>query len=174
MQSGYSASQRRSIGAPSPLLAAGLALLAVPAAAQDHPAASTASLAPAGVAVRVQGLVGTWYPPAGHKSGPAVLVLGGSEGGEHSSRAIGAKLAEHGYGVLALAYFRAEGLPTSLQNIPLEYFDRATAWIAVQPEVDAKRLGIYGISIGGEVALVVAARHPEYRAAVAAVPSSVV
>lgn len=148
-----------------------LAGLAVSAAAPAQVA--TASI-PAGVPVRDEGLVGTWFPPASGKRGPALLVLGGSEGGEGGGRALARSFAAEGYGVLALAYFRAPGLPPTLQNVPLEYFDRAVAWLARQPLADPKRLGIYGMSIGGETALVVAARRPELRAVVAAVPSSVV
>lgn len=129
---------------------------------------------PVGIVVRHDGLVGTWYPPASCKRGAAVLALGGSEGGEGGGKRAAEMLAEHGYGVLALAYFRAPGLPQTLQNVPLEYFDRAIAWLTRQSLVDRKRIGLYGISIGGETALVVGARHPELKAIVAAVPSSVV
>ncbi|CAN5463906.1 acyl-CoA thioester hydrolase/BAAT C-terminal domain-containing protein [soil metagenome] len=126
------------------------------------------------VPVRSDGLVATWYPPLSGKRGPVILALGGSEGGEGGSKALARALAPHGYGVLALAYFNADGLPQAVQEIPLEYFDRALTWIASQPLADVKHIGIYGISVGGETALVVAARHPEIRAVVAAVPTSVV
>lgn len=144
-----------------------------PGQAQTAPPSSTTK-SQAGVPVRDGGLVGTWYPPSSGKRGPALLVLGGSEGGEQGGRVLGRALAAEGYGVLSLAYFRAQGLPPTLQNIPLEYFDRALAWLARQPLADPKRLGIYGISVGGETALAVASRRPELRAVVAAVPSSVI
>jgi dienelactone hydrolase len=146
---------------------------AVPAtisAAQTPAQASPA----AGIAVRDDGLVATWYPPASGKRGPAILVLGGSEGGEDGGKRLGEALAKQGYGVLALAYFKAEGLPPQLQEIPLEYFGKAIAWMQAQPLVDGKRIGLYGISKGGEAALLVASREPAIRAVVAAVPSSVV
>lgn len=136
----------------------------------EQPIAAT----PQGVPVRVDGLVATWYPPASGKRGPAILALGGSEGGETSVKRLGGFIAAHGYGVLALAYFKADGLPQTLQNIPLDYFARALRWIAAQPLVDRDRIGVYGVSIGGETALVVGSRHPELRAVVAAVPSSVI
>lgn len=43
----------------------------------------------------------------------------------------------------------------------------ATAWLAQQPVVDAARLGVYGHSYGGPVAISVAARDRRLRAAVA-------
>jgi dienelactone hydrolase len=52
-----------------------------------------------------------------------VVVLGGSGGGaDHDAAAL---YASHGFAALALAYFRAPGLPRGLVNIPLEYVGRA-------------------------------------------------
>ncbi|WP_331013417.1 acyl-CoA thioester hydrolase/BAAT C-terminal domain-containing protein [Sphingomonas sp.] len=150
-----------------------LALGAPIAAAPTALIAQTAP-APAGIAVRDNGLVATWYPPASGRRGPVILVLGGSEGGEEGSQRLGAALAGHGYGVLALAYFRAEGLPPQLQEIPLEYFGKAIDWLKAQPLADAARIGLHGISKGGEAALLLASHRSEIKAVVAAVPSSVV
>jgi uncharacterized protein len=150
-------------------LLAGAPLLAAPA-----PLAAQSVIAPQGVAVRENGLVATWFAPATGKRGPVLLVLGGSEGGEDTGKRVGAAFAAQGYGVLALAYFKAEGLPEQLQEIPLEYFARALRWIEAQPLADARRIGVYGVSKGGETALLLASRHPQIKAVVAGVPSSVV
>lgn len=151
-------------------LAAPLAAAPGPLAAQTAPAA----VPPASVPVRDNGLVATWYPPASGKKGPVILVLGGSEGGETMVNYLGKAFSAKGYGVLALAWFQAEGLPPHLQEIPLEYFGKAIDWIEAQPLADAKRIGLYGVSKGGEAALLIASRHPEIRAVTAVVPSSVV
>jgi dienelactone hydrolase len=63
-------------------------------------------------------VVGTFYTPYGKRVLPAVIVLGGSEGGTMRDRA--ALLASHGYAALALAYFGAPGLPQELDRIPVE------------------------------------------------------
>ena len=147
-----------------------LALPATIAAGQTSPQAAAGN----GVAVRDDGLVATWYPPASGRRGPAILVLGGSEGGEGGGKRLGEALNRQGYGVLALAYFRAEGLPQQLQEVPLEYFGKAVRWLQAQPLADAERIGLYGISKGGEAALLVASREPAIRAVVAVVPSSMV
>lgn len=162
-----------------PMIAAlGLLVLATPAIAQQAPAASQATppaaTVPQGVPVHDKGLVATWYPPVSGKRGPALLVLGGSEGGEGVSKAVGRKFAEAGYGVLALAYFRTPGLPEQLQEIPLEYFRAATDWLAGQPLVDGKKIGIWGASKGGEAVLLIASHDPRFHAVAAIVPSSVV
>lgn len=152
-------------------LACAAPLVAAPAALD---AQTVTAATPAGVAVHDDGLVATWYPPASGKRGPVILVLGGSEGGEESSKRVGAAFASQGYGVLSLAYFKADGLPQQLQEIPIEYFDRAIDWIAKQPLTDPQRIGLWGMSVGGETALLLASHAPRIKAVVAAVPSSVV
>lgn len=156
------------------LLALAAGLLAAPGQLTPVSATAIQAVVPAGIPIREDGLVATWYPPASGKRGPVILVLGGSEGGEESSKRLAQAFASEGYGALALAYFKADGLPEQLQEIPLEYFDTAVAWLLRQPLADADHIGLYGISKGGEAALLVASRHPEIKAVVAAVPSSVV
>jgi dienelactone hydrolase len=122
--------------------------------------------------VKTTGLFARFY---GHTNPPrraTVIVLGGAEGGLPEDRP--AILASHGFNVLAVAYFGADGLPKSLANIPVETIDSAIAWLAQQSSVDPRRLGIVGGSKGAEFALVAAARSPRIRAVVAFSPSSVV
>jgi dienelactone hydrolase len=78
------------------------------------------------------------------------------------------------YAVLALAFFGAEGLPRSLSRIPLEYFGKALDWLAAQPPVDPSRIGVLGISRGGELALLLGSVFPQIKSVVAYVPSNVV
>ncbi|MEW6212266.1 MAG: acyl-CoA thioesterase/BAAT N-terminal domain-containing protein, partial [Acidobacteriota bacterium] len=124
--------------------------------------------------VRDNGLIGRFYEPAGGGAHPAVLVLGGSEGGLQGSEPGAALLAAHGYAALALAYFGMEGLPKTLELIPLEYLKKGTDWLAAQPSVDRARLAVMGGSKGGELALLLAATFPELKAVVAYVPSGLV
>jgi hypothetical protein len=122
--------------------------------------------------VESAGLVAKLYLPAGEGPHPGVLVLGGSGGGIGWQEDTAAVLAEHGFAALALAHFGMEGLPDGLELIPLEYFAKALAALAAEPAVDAARLGVVGVSKGGEAALLLASRTPEIRAVVAFVPSS--
>src|SRR4030095_5806017 len=123
---------------------------------------------------RDDGLVGTLFAPAGDDRRPAVLAVGGSGGGLSFADTIAALLASHGYTSLALAYFRMEGLPETLDRIPLEYFERALAWLAHHPRVDAERIAGLGGSRGGELVLLLGATFPSIRAVVAYVPSGLV
>lgn len=129
---------------------------------------------PAGVHIRPlqeDGLVGEFYQPVAAGVRPAILVLGGSDGGIERYHAAG--LAAQGYAVLALAYFRAPTLKDELVEIPIEYALKAIAWLKRQPTVDVDRLGILGRSRGTELAFLVAASMPELRAVVAFAPSNV-
>ncbi len=100
------------------------------------------------------------------------MLLSGSGGGLSEAQA--ALHASRGYAALALAYFRAGHLPETLVRIPLEYFERAIAWLAARPDVDAGRLAVGGTSRGGELCLLLASRYPQFKAVVARVPSAVV
>jgi dienelactone hydrolase len=105
---------------------------------------------------------------------PAVLVFGGSDGGLTTSFAA-ALLAAHGYPSLALAYFKAPGLPEDLNNIPLEYFTRALRVLRAQPGVDHRHVLVSGVSRGSEAALLLGAYFPRLvNGVIAGVPSSVV
>jgi len=107
-----------------------------------------------------QGFVGTFFQPLrGAAPAPAVLVLGGSLGG--SSYYPASLLASHGYPSLALAYFNEPGLPKTLKEIPLEYFQKALFWLASQPGVDPKRIVILGASRGAEAALLLGSTYPD-------------
>jgi hypothetical protein len=73
-------------------------------------------------------MVADWFPPAADATRPlpAVIVLGGSDGGlSPYSSVIAALLASRGYAALSLAYFGIGALPPSLTEIPLEYFGTA-------------------------------------------------
>jgi dienelactone hydrolase len=106
--------------------------------------------------------------------GPAVLVFGGSDGGLTTSFAA-ALLAAHGYPSLALAYFKAPGLPEDLHNIPLEYFTSALEVLRAQPGVDPRHVLVSGVSRGSEAALLLGAYFPQLvNGVIAGVPSSVV
>jgi uncharacterized protein len=131
---------------------------------------------PVETSVTTNGLVADLFVPAGAKGRiPAIIMLGGSEGGLGAAAARdGRVIAQHGYAVLQLAYFDAPGLPKDLGLIPLEYFKAAIDWLGTEAGVDPNRIGIVGGSIGGEVALTVASHYRQIKVVVAAMPSGVV
>jgi hypothetical protein len=134
-----------------------------------------------------EGLAGAVFAsPPGSGRRPALILLGGSEGGSAITRDAPA-WASRGYAVLALPYYSPAGwsasgptpaelpsLPGAFADIPVDRLETAHAWLAAQPEVDAARIGVIGTSKGAEFALLAAARMPWIRAVAALVPSDVV
>jgi acetyl esterase/lipase len=131
----------------------------------------------AGVRTRVfrpatSGLYGTLFLPKDtSRRRPAVLAIGGSDGGEGLDFAA-ALMAAHGYPTLSLAYFAAPGLPKTLRNVPLEYFATALTLLAHQPGVDPEHVLTWGVSRGGEAALLLGVHFPQLVGGVVAAVSS--
>jgi hypothetical protein len=124
--------------------------------------------------VRAGGLVADVFVPPGPGPHPAVLLLGGSGGGIGWQRYMGKLLAERGIAAMALAYFGMDGLPSELERVPVEYVEHGLTWLRLQPEIDSTRIGVAGVSKGGELALLIASLRPELRAVAAFVPSGYV
>ncbi len=124
--------------------------------------------------VRTAGFLGDYFAPSAGDPSTAVLVFGGSEGGLSTSL-LASRLAADGFPSLALAYFRAPGLPGSLVDVPLEYFRRALTWLAGRAQVAPRRIVVLGSSRGSEAALLLGVHYPSLvHGVVALVPSSVV
>jgi dienelactone hydrolase len=121
--------------------------------------------------VTENGLVANYFPA--RQRAPALVTLTGSVGGL-TMNDVAIALQAEGFTVLHLSYYRGPGQNQNAELIPLEYFSTALGWLQRQPEVDPAKVGIVGVSKGAEAALVVAVRHPELKAIVAALPSSVV
>jgi uncharacterized protein len=139
---------------------------------------SHGAAAPAGIRrvdLREEGLYGELYVAAGiNKPLPGLVLLGGSEGGIDTMSAMATSFATEGFAVLALAYWGEQGLPSTLESIPLEYFDRAITWLQKQPQVARGGVGMLGWSRGSEAALLTASRNSAVRAVVGVAPSGVV
>ncbi|WP_241483148.1 acyl-CoA thioesterase/bile acid-CoA:amino acid N-acyltransferase family protein [Nocardiopsis halophila] len=120
-----------------------------------------------------QGVVGDLYLPPGPGPHPGVLLLGGSEGGR-ASPSLAALMASHGLAVLSIAYFGEEGVPETLESIPLEYTFDAVDLLSGHPDVSGEGVGVMGASKGGELALLVGAHDRRVNAAVSVVGSSYV
>ena len=125
-------------------------------------------------AVRQDGFDGLLYTSAAVRPGaPAVVVLGGAEGGYDAVPA--AALAMADYPALALAYFGEPGLPQCLCSIPLEYFARAISWLRAQPAGRGRPVVLYGASRGAEAVLLLASYLPHLAdGVVASSPTAVI
>lgn len=95
-----------------------------------------------------------WYVPT--KNGATVIVIPGRKGPQKPAR----MLAEHGYGVLLFdrrGEGESEGDPNGLGWAGTRDVEAAIAFLRARPEVDERRIGALGLSVGGEVLLQAAA-----------------
>lgn len=111
------------------------------------------------------------YTTEGSTKNLGVLVLGGSEGGKQ--KYLAQPFADAGYPTMALAYFKTKTTPEDLCEIPLEYFAKALDWMQANQNTP-NGIVVAGGSKGAELALLLAANHPEIKGVIALAPSSVV
>jgi dienelactone hydrolase len=112
---------------------------------------------------------------------PAIIVLGGSEGGGRTARTAAPRFASRGFAVLGLPYYspgRGEReipeLPAAFADIPVDRLNTAFAWLKSRPGVDASHVALVGGSKGAEFVLIAASRFKWITSVVASVPSDVV
>lgn len=123
---------------------------------------------PAFVEVKNQAFVANFYPGQNNKM--PVLVLEGS--GSGTPKVLAEKISKMGHPVLALAYYKEDGLPKHIEAIPLEYFEPAKTWLLQKSK--AKELAVVGWSKGAEAALLLSTIDDRIRKVVAIAPSHVV
>jgi dienelactone hydrolase len=121
--------------------------------------------------VHENALVGEFIVPRDSVKQPAVIVLGGFEGGVPGDAFT---FARQGYAAFAVAYFGAQPLPRAADQIPVDSVSRAVDWLVANPEVDPARIGIVGISQGSALALLAAARDPRIKSVAVVSPTAYV
>jgi pimeloyl-ACP methyl ester carboxylesterase len=100
-----------------------------------------------------------------------VIFLGGSSNEDLCTILPPAALmASHGFNVLALSFFGEKGLNSQLAEVPLEYFETVFSWLEQSPITACKEIYVYGASIGGVLALLLASRYPTITKVVAVNP----
>lgn len=127
-----------------------------------------------GQTAKYQKLVYEWNVPKGDSTYPAILVLGGSEGGKGYGQNWAKVLCSKGFGVMALSYFNQDGLNEQLEEIPIEYFQKALDTLKSFKGVDRKRIAIISMSKGTEPALLLGIDNLDIKLIVAASPSNLI
>jgi dienelactone hydrolase len=118
-----------------------------------------------------------YYRPKADQPFPCVIVLDITGGDQALSRMIARNFAQNGVGGLfvQMAYYgprRPPGSNLRLLSYDLEHTSaaikqtvldlrRATAWMAARPEINPKRLGIMGTSLGSFMATLTAEMEPQ-------------
>ncbi|XP_025889212.1 acyl-coenzyme A thioesterase 1-like [Nothoprocta perdicaria] len=106
------------------------------------------------VPVREGRIRGTLFLPPGDGPFPGIIDLYGVGGGLPEYRAC--LLANHGFAVLALAYYGYEDLPQNMQEFQLEYFEEAVDFMLKHRQVKGPGIGLLGISKGGDLCISIA------------------
>ena len=99
--------------------------------------------------------------PEGEGPFPAIILLGGSEGGDSGARRKAPLFLEQGYAVLGLPYYspawgnppQFPALPQAFDAIPVESAGLARDWLAARDDIRAEDIGLYGVSKGAEFVL---------------------
>jgi dipeptidyl aminopeptidase/acylaminoacyl peptidase len=109
-----------------------------------------------------------WFIPVPGR-GPALVVMHGWGGNAEMMLPLAAPLRAAGYSLLLVdARCHGRSDDDSFASLPrfAEDIESALDWLAGQPEIDARRLGIVGHSVGAGAALLAASRRPGLRAVV--------
>ena len=163
-----------------PILAALLVAMvpASPAVAQEEP-----EVLPGEVLIG-DAMPGSFYAaPEGEGPFPAIVVIGGSNGGDSTQRRMAKRFVEQGYAVFGLVYYspawygrdaQFPALPAAFDAIPVEGAERAREWLCQRSDVRCDAIGIYGVSKGAEFALLAGSLIDGFAGIAAIVPTDVV
>ena len=125
--------------------------------------------------IRTARVSGTFAYPDDGGPFPAVVALGGSDGG--TPEYFANLLVPEGFVVFALIYWGTPETQLNMAEIPLERVEDALHWLCSRPNVKPShgRVGLVGASRGGELSLLAASMFPELVGPVVAyTPSGVV
>lgn len=116
------------------------------------------------------------YYPSSQKQLPAIIGLGGSEGGLSFSHDAAKLMVQEGFVVMRFGYFKFSDVTKkqTLREIRIETVIEAIDWLKENPSIDSTKIALLGISKGAELALLVASKTKSVKAVAAHVPSHVV
>ena len=117
--------------------------------------------------IKDNGFEGVLYSGDGRKD-KVLIVMSGSNGGMSLTKNAARFYDKNGIPALALALFKTKQTQPDLSRVPVEYVERAIAWLK---EKGYQKIGIDGTSKGSEMALVAASMFPELSCVIARVPS---
>ncbi len=113
------------------------------------------------------GFIGALYRPERDEyPGKAIIMFGGSDGIYNLTKMIAEQYVKRGMTVLALAYWNEPGLPGGFEKVPVDLVEKAVLWLRRQ---GFEKVGLWGISMGAELALLAGSLMPELISCVTAV-----
>lgn len=96
----------------------------------------------------------------------ALILFGGSEGIYSLTRLGAEQYIKRGLTVLTLAYWNMPGLPQRFEKIPIETIEKPALWLKAK---GYDKVGLWGISMGAELALIAGSLLPGLISCVVAV-----
>lgn len=117
--------------------------------------------------VQREGFEAILYPGNGRKD-KVMIVMSGSNGGMTLTKQESKFYHRNGIPSLALALFKTKQTLKELSRVPVEYVEKAIAWLKEQ---GYQQVGIDGTSKGSEMALVAASLFSELDCVIVRVPS---
>tara|TARA_R110000765_G_scaffold1657_1_gene4359 strand:+ start:38 stop:1009 length:972 start_codon:yes stop_codon:yes gene_type:complete len=120
--------------------------------------------------INENGIQANYFVKTNTKRSTSIVLIGGGQWGDYW----GQQFANRGYSGLSLPYTQREGLPKLPEEINLEYFEKALAWLKKQPEVDPNKIIVMGASRNAELALLLASVFPRSISGVVAYAPSAV
>ena len=98
---------------------------------------------------------GTLFVPPGKGPFPAIMILHGGIKRKHVVEDTAALLANNGYVTFGTAFFGVDGFPKkyTTQPIRIEYFEEVLEYLSSLKFVISNKIGVYGTSKGGDIAL---------------------
>ena len=120
--------------------------------------------------INENGIQANYFVKTNTKRSTSIVLIGGGQWGDYW----GQQFANRGYSGLSLQYTQREGLPKLPEEINLEYFEKALAWLKKQPEVDPNKIIVMGASRNAELALLLASVFPRSISGVVAYAPSAV
>lgn len=120
--------------------------------------------------INENGFQANYFVKTNTKRSTSIVLIGGGLWGDYW----GQQFANRGYSGLSLPYTQREGLPKLPEEINLEYFEKALAWLKKQPEVDPNKIIVMGASRNAELALLLASVFPRSISGVVAYAPSAV
>lgn len=116
--------------------------------------------------LKKEGFLGTFYesPVPTRK---AIILVGGSGEKRPFVEKRARALRDEGFHVLALGYYLWQPLSAQTVGIPVDYAEKAVAFLQHNPFVPVEKIGMTGLSLGAEYTLLCASYLPEISCAVA-------
>ena len=113
------------------------------------------------------GFIGHLYQPEQNEyPGKALIFFGGSERMYSLTRLVAEQYIKRGLTVLTLAYWNMPGLPRRFEKIPIETVEKPALWLRCN---GYDKVGVWGISMGAELALIAGSLLPGLISCVVAV-----